>query len=98
MATGTQVIEVSLPDDLLKRIDERVRKRGGDRSHLIQEFIERGLREEETPHADMTFAEILKPAHEYTRQMGYTEEEIGDFVDDEIKAYRAERSKGSSHA
>ena len=43
------------------------------------------------PNAEMTFAEILAPVHEYSRQQGYTDEEIGEFVDAEVAAYRAER-------
>ena len=38
-----------------------------------------------------TFAEILAPVHAYSQAQGYTEEEIGDFVDAEIAAYRTER-------
>jgi len=49
-------------------------------------------RTEEPSAADTgTFAEILAPVHEYTRQSGISDEEIGDFVDAEIKAYRAEK-------
>ena len=43
------------------------------------------------PSTEATFAEILAPVHQYSREQGYTEEEIGDFVDAEIADYRAER-------
>ena len=83
----THTLEVTgIPDDLLKRLDERVKRRGGDRSASIRELVERGLQAE-----DRTLAEILAPVHAYSRQMGQTEEEIGEFVDEEIAAYRAER-------
>ncbi len=41
--------------------------------------------------ADATFAEILAPVHEYSREHGYTEEELDEFVEAEVAAYRAER-------
>jgi hypothetical protein len=41
--------------------------------------------------AEATFAEILAPVHAYSQEQGYTEEEIGAFVDAEVAAYRAER-------
>lgn len=88
----THTIEITgVPDDLLKRLDESVQKHGGDRNGHIRELIERGLKLEQAPHAGMTFAELLAPVHEYSRRMGYTDEEIGDFADAEISAYRAER-------
>lgn len=86
----THTIEVAVPDDLLECIDQRAQTRGSDRSQVIQEIIAREFREEK-PHAGMTFAQILAPVHEYTRQQGYTQEEIADFVDAEIKAHRAEK-------
>lgn len=86
---GIQTIEVKLSDELLKRLDERIRERGGDRSRYIQEVLEKDLCG--TPHAGMTFAEILAPLQQDFEATGMTEEELGEFIEAEIKAYRAER-------
>lgn len=37
---------VSLPDDLLSRIDDRARRRGTSRSGLLRELAERELRDD----------------------------------------------------
>ncbi len=39
-------VMVSLPDDLLSRIDERARRRGTSRSGLLRELAERELRDD----------------------------------------------------
>ena len=55
------------------------------------EFLKQ-LMAEHLPHSTSpTLQEILAPVHEYSREQGYTEAEIGEFVDDEVAAYRAER-------
>ena len=41
--------------------------------------------------ASPTLTEILAPVHEYSHEQGYTEAGIGELVDDEVAAYRAER-------
>ena len=41
--------------------------------------------------SEKTFAEILSPVHAYSREQSFTEEEIGEFVDSEVSAYRRER-------
>src|SRR5262245_9504559 len=43
------------------------------------------------PHAGMPFAEILAPLQEDYEASGMSEEELGEFIDAEIRAYRAER-------
>jgi len=45
----------------------------------------------EPPHAGMTFAEILEPLQQDFEETGMTDEELGEFIDAEIEAYRAER-------
>ena len=85
-------IEITgISDDLLERLDASVLMHGGDRSEYIRKLIERGLEEEQALHAQMIIAEILSPVHEYSRRMGYTDDELGEFVDTEIEAYRVER-------
>ena len=43
------------------------------------------------PQPAMTFEEIFAPLHEGFKESGMTDEELGAFIDAEIKAYRAER-------
>ena len=49
------------------------------------------LTEKTTPHSGMTFAEILEPLQQDFEATGMTDEELGEFIDAEIKAHRAER-------
>jgi metal-responsive CopG/Arc/MetJ family transcriptional regulator len=87
----THTIEVIISTDLLERIDERAQACGRDRSQVIQDIIARALQEEKRPHAGMTFAEILEPLQKDFEATGMTEEELGEFIDAEIKAYRSEQ-------
>lgn len=57
----------------------------------IEVHGEAATAEEQKPHAGMTFEEILTPLHEDFEETGMTDEELGEFIDAEIKAYRAER-------
>lgn len=43
------------------------------------------------PHAGMTFAELLAPLAEDFKATGMTDEELGEFIDGQIAAHRAER-------
>ncbi len=56
-----------------------------------EQFVKKLVADHLPPNIEATFAEIVAPVHEYSRQQGYSEEEIGAFVDAEIKAYRSER-------
>src|SRR5579872_213232 len=95
MATDTQTIEVRLSGDLLQRIDRRAQEQGSDRSRLIEELIEKGLKDEAPPRAGRTFAQILEPFHRGFEQSGMTEEELTDLMETELKAVRTEsRRKG----
>jgi hypothetical protein len=49
------------------------------------------LTAETIPHAGMTFTEILAPLQQDFEATGMTDEELGEFIDAEIKAHRAER-------
>jgi hypothetical protein len=85
------MIQISgIPGELLRRLDERVRERGSDRSEYICEVLEKELAEE-TPHAGMTFREIFAPSQDGFDQSGMTDEELSDFIEAEVKTYRAER-------
>ena len=54
-------------------------------------FIKKLVTEHLPQSGDQSFAEILAPVHAYSREQGYSEEEIGAFVDAEVASYRAER-------
>ena len=89
----SRTIEVSLPDDLVKRVDQRVIERGSDRNRAIQELIERGLTQDAFPHAGMTFAELLSRAAGPSPTDAMSDEELSQFIDGEIGEYRAEKRK-----
>ena len=87
----TNTITVSLPDELIKRVDARVQARGSDRNQAIQELIERGLRYEEPPHTGLTLAELLSCASGPSPADEMNDEELEEFAEAEVKAYRAEK-------
>jgi metal-responsive CopG/Arc/MetJ family transcriptional regulator len=88
----TYTIEVTgIPEDLLQRLDKWMREQGRDRSQFIREIIEEKLQEHEKPQSGKTFAEILAPLQQDFEATGMSDEELGDFIDAEIKAHRAER-------
>ena len=91
----TQTIEVRLPDDLLKQIDEHARERGGDRDRLILELIQTGLKSIEPPHAEMTFTELLAYGEGPSPADGMTDDEVAEFAEAEVKAYRAEKRQAA---
>ncbi len=86
----TITVEVCIPDDLRDRFDARVREHGGDQGKYLREVLERDLRAQ-APHAGMTFREIFAPSQEGFAATGMSDEELSDFVEGEVKAYRAER-------
>jgi predicted transcriptional regulator len=89
---STYTIEVTgIPEDLLKRLDKWMLELGRDRSQFIREIIEEKLQQQEKPHPGMTFAEILAPLQQDFEANGMTDEELGEFIDAEIKAHRSER-------
>ncbi len=88
-------LTLDLTPEEVSRI-EKAQRQGMDLATLFRDVISQLPAaeippHEGKPHPGMTFAEILAPVHEHTRKMGYTDEEIGDFVDAEVKAYRTER-------
>lgn len=85
----THTIEIrEIPEDLLKRLDQWAQERGRDRSQAVREIIEAKF--QETP-PERTFAEIVAPLQEDFEATGMTDEELGEFIDAEIKAHRAEQ-------
>lgn len=91
MTLVTKTIEVQLPGELLKQIDERARVHGSGRDRLILEFIEQGLKGTVPPHPEMTFAELLKLADGPSPIETMTDDEVADLAEAEVKAYRTEK-------
>lgn len=58
---------------------------------LVSEEAEIKPQTEIPLHAGMTFAEILAPVQADFDASGMTDDELGELIDAEIKAYRAER-------
>jgi hypothetical protein len=89
---ATYTIEVTgFSDVLLKRLDERIRKRGGDRSTHIQEFVEKGLAEEEAHTTGKSFDEALASIRQGFAESGMDEDETLALLTEGLKAVRTER-------
>ncbi len=93
-----RTIEVSLPEELVERIDQRVRAKGSDRSHAVQELVEKGLLSEELPHAGMSVAEILSRASGPSPADSMTDQELAELAEDEVRACRADKRQARSDA
>src|SRR5438046_19728 len=91
----TYTIEVRISDGLLKRLDERVRVRGGDRSDYIEEVLEKDLNG--ARHAGMPLAELLSLASGPSPAGQMTDEELTNFAEAEVKAHRAEKRLQAKH-
>jgi hypothetical protein len=89
-------VEVSIPDDLRERFDARVREHGGDQAQYVREVLERDLRVE-APHRERTFCDIFGPSQEGFAATGMSDEALSDFVEAEVKTYRAERRERERH-
>ena len=87
----THTIQVTeVPDDLLRRLNERARALGRDRSRVIVEILAEGL--ESNPSPDhKTFDDVLAPIRRGFAESGMTEEEANELLENELRAVRAER-------
>lgn len=99
--TTTQIIE-GTPAEIIERLREM---RGNTKLTLIipgEEVAENKNSQlphvPEALHAAMPFAQILAPLQEDFDASGMTDEELGDFVDAELNAYRAERRANEQSA
>ena len=86
----TFTVEVRIPNELRERFDARVREHGGDQDQYIREVLERDLRTE-APHPAMSFREIFAPSQEGFAAAGMSDESLSDFIEAEVKTFRAER-------
>jgi hypothetical protein len=98
----TQVIARRTPPQVIEGTPEEIAERlktleGDKRLTLIipGDEIEATEKPEQTdgqqPPADMTFRQIFAPSQTGFDQTGMTDDELSDFVEAEVKAYRAER-------
>ncbi len=90
--------EVRLPEELVRRIDQRVGRRGSDRSRAIEELIETGLATEWARPAGPKLADLLAMATGPCPADTMTDAELAAFAEDEVRAQRAEPGFVSAHA
>ena len=89
-------VEVEIADDTYQRLETRERERGGSLSDYARAELEKMLNS--SMGISGSFTDILAPVRAYSREMGYTEEEIGSFVDEQMAAYKAERRAAKEKA
>jgi len=77
MPRTTVTITISLPPDMLVKVEELMRREGRTRSELIREALRRYFEEQE-------WKEILRYGRQKTKEKGISEDQIEDIVD----AYR----------
>jgi predicted transcriptional regulator len=82
----TLSVNVRLSPDLARTIDILARERGQDRASFIASFLQ-----EQLDGPVPTFEELVAPVHEDFREGGMTEEELDEFLEQEIRDARAER-------
>jgi hypothetical protein len=90
-------VEVRIPDELRERFEARVREHGGNEGEYLSGLLERDLRAE-VPHAGMTFHKLLSLASGPSPADAMTDEELAEFAEAEVKAYRAEKRSGAKRA
>src|SRR5438067_12261273 len=79
-------IEVGgISDELLGQLDERARQIGIDRNSYVRKIIERAVA---PPNAASTLSELLTPVHDFTEAHGISNNEIEQFVEDQIAESR----------
>ena len=77
MPRTTVTITISLPPDMLVKVEELMRREGRTRSELIREALRRYFEEQE-------WKEILRYGRQKAKEKGISEDQIEDIVD----AYR----------
>jgi hypothetical protein len=81
---------MTLTIDLTPTEEARLVAGAKQRESAPEEFLKRLVTDHLPQTAEMTFAEILAPVHQYSQEQGETDEELGVFADAEVAAYRAE--------
>jgi hypothetical protein len=84
-------IEIAgISDELLVRLDERVRQIGVDRSSYMRKLIERAVA---PPNAAITLGELLAPVHDFTEAHGISEEESERFFNEQLSEARRQQRR-----
>ena len=84
-------VEVTIPEALRERFEARVQAHGGDPTDYLRELLERDLNGDERPHAGMSFREILAGTEEGFAASRMTDDELAEFLNAKVHAYRAEQ-------
>lgn len=74
-----------IPPEMAEALDERARHNGKSVEEYVRALIETDLL------ASRSFDEILAPVRKGFADSGMSEEELTDFIESEVKAYRAEK-------
>ena len=75
MARTTKTISLSLPPEMAEKIKELMRKEGRTRSELIREALRKYIERQE-------WQEILRYGRMKAKEMGITEDQVEDIVDE----------------
>jgi len=75
MGRTTKTISLSLPPVMVEKIKELMKKEGKTRSELMREALRRYAEEQE-------WREILRYGRRKAKQMGITEDQVEDIVDE----------------
>lgn len=92
--TRVQTIEVSgIPEEILRRLDERARERGSDRETVIRDLITRELGGDGSDLARKRFDAAAAPIRAGFAESGLTEEAAEALLDEGLRAIRADRRR-----
>jgi hypothetical protein len=86
----TFTVEVRVPDDLREQFEARVRTHGGDQNRYLSEVLERDLRHGATEEG-LSISELLSLASGPSPADRMTDDELTEFAEGEVKAYRREK-------
>ena len=86
----TFTVEVRVPDELREQFEARVQAYGGAQERYLMDLLERDLRPL-TPDAGLTFQELLSAASGPSPADEMSDEELTEYVEAEVRAYRAEK-------
>ncbi len=83
---------IPIREALYERLATLATRRGKKVEDVADEILTETLEKTAAPpHSGMTFAEIFAPVQEDFDASGMTDEELSEFVEAEVKTYRAER-------
>lgn len=85
----THTIAVTgVTDDVMARLEQRIRRRGITRADYLRSLLERDLSDEA---AEVSLADLLEPFRSGFARGDMTESEFVDLLDAELSTVRAER-------